>query len=139
MKNPRIQTKNPEIQAKNPKVWILTCESYLEKDCQKSIQESNKNPKLKNFSRRKSSQSIVTEGIPQESKNPKSIRKFSQILESAKPIAVCLHRPFPRIQPHPPPLHGGYEIPSMDGMEVPFLRLTNLNFYQQQKNKNYEQ
>ena len=139
MKNPRIQIKNPEIQTKNPKVWILTCEPYLQKNRQKSIQESNKNPKLKNFSRRKNPQSLVAEGISQESKNPKYLRKFSQILESAKSIAVCLHRSFPRIQPHPPPLHGGYEIPSMDGMEVPFLRLTNLNFYQQQKNKNYEQ
>ena len=135
MKNPRIQIKNPEIQTKNPKVWILTCKPYLQSNRQKSTQESNKNPKLENSRKRKSPQSLVTEGISQESKNPKYLRKFSQILESAKSIAICLHRPFPRIQPHPPPLHGGYEIPAMDGMEVPFSRLTNLNFYQQQKQK----
>jgi len=111
MKNPRIQIKNPEIQAKNPKVWILTCEPYLEEDCQKSIQESNKNPKFKNSSKRKNPQFLVAEGIAQESKNPKYCRKFSQFLESAKPIAVCLHRPFPRIQPHP--LH------YMEGMRYP--------------------
>ncbi len=131
MKNPRIQIKNPEIQAKNPKVWILTCKAYLQEDLQKSTQESNKNPKPKNFWKRKTSQSLTTEGIPQESKNPKSIRKFSQILESAEAISVCLHRSFPRIQPHPPPLHGGYKIPTMYGMEVAFSCLTNLNFYQQ--------
>jgi len=135
MKNLRIQIKNPEIQAKNPKIWILACEAFIGKDCQKSIQESNKNPKLKKVSREKNLQSLAAEGISQESKNPKYFQKFSQILESAKSIAVCLHRLFPRIQPHPPPLHGGYKIPSMDGMEVPFSRLTNLKFYQQQKQK----
>ena len=135
MKNSRIQIKKPGNQNKKSEFWFLSCEPYSQANRQKIIQEIAKKPNLKNWQGIKNLQSLVGQRVSQETKKPKSIRKFSQILESVRPISAYPHRSFPRIQPHPPPLHGGYKIPSMDGMEVTFLRLTNLNFYQQQTQK----
>lgn len=103
MKNLRIQIKNPKIRTKNPKVWIMTCEPYLQKDRQKSIQESAKNPKLKNGREEKSPQSPERQGFSQESKNPKLFNKNFHILECSNSLPAYLRWLFLRIVTAPPP------------------------------------
>ena len=133
MKNLRIQIKNPEIQAKNPKIWILTCEPYLKANCQKSVQESAKNPKLKNGREVKNLQSLERQGILQESKNPKLFNKNFQVLECANSLPAYLRWLFLRIVTAPPP----YTMESINTLQV-VMGVTDLSSPRILKNKNEE-
>ena len=107
MKNLRNWIKNPEIQLKKSKIQILSCKTYLRAGLQESSQESAKNPKLKNDGRIKTSQSLVGQGICQESRNPKSFQKNLPILESVNALLAYVGNSFFKNPTAPPPLHGG--------------------------------
>ena len=134
MKNLRIQIKNPEIQTKNPKVWILTCNAYSQANRQKSIQESAKNPKLKNGREIKNLQSLVRQGFSQESKNPKLLNKKFQVLECSDSLPAYLRWLFLRIVTAPPPYTmEGNNPPSIYGGDQ--LRLSPQISKQQMRNQ----
>ena len=133
MKNLRIQIKNPEIQTKNPKVWILTCNAYSQANRQKSIQESAKNPKLKNGREIKNLQSLVRQGFSQESKNPKLLNKKFQVLECSDSLPAYLRWLFLRIVTAPPP----YTMESVNTLQV-VMGVTDLSSPRILKNKNEE-
>jgi hypothetical protein len=114
MKNSRIQIRNPEIQTKNPKVWILTHDTYLQANRQKSIQESAKNPKLKNGRKEKNLQLLEGQRFSQESKNPKLFNKNFQVLERSNSLPAYLRWLFLRIVTAPPP----YTMESINTLQV---------------------
>ncbi|MBU6141051.1 MAG: hypothetical protein KGP29_05825 [Proteobacteria bacterium] len=114
MKNLRIQIKNSEIQTKNPKVWILTCQPYLQGNRQKSIQEFAKNPKLKNGRETKNLQNLEGQWFSQKSKNPKFFNENFQILERSNSLPAYLRWLFLRIVTAPPP----YTMESVNTLQV---------------------
>lgn len=123
MKNSRIQIKNPEIQFKNPNFWILTCETYLQKDGQESKLRIRKNPKSKNGRKIKSLQSLETQWFSQESKNPKLVNRNFHILECFNSLPAYLRWLFLRIVTAPPPY-------TMEGNNPPSIygELTSFGF-----------
>ncbi len=123
MKNPRNQIKKPRNQTKKSKFCFLSCNPYSQANCQETNQETAKKPKLKNWQQTKNPQSLVGQGILQETRKPKSFQKNSSILVSGKQLFYCARGLFSKKPTAPPPLHGGYEIPSMYGMEVSIFRL----------------
>ncbi len=123
MKNPRNQIKKPRNQTKKSEFWFLSCNPYSQANYQETNQETAKKPKLKNWQQTKNPQSLVGQGISQETRKPKSFQKNSSILVSGKQLFYCARGLFSKKPTAPPPLHGGYEIPSMDGMEVSIFRL----------------
>ncbi len=123
MKNSRNQIKKPRNQTKKSEFWFLSCNPYSQANSQETKQETAKKPKLKNWQQTKNPQSLVGQGISQETRKPKSFQKNSSILVSGKRLFYCARGLFSKKPTAPPPLHGGYEIPSMDGMEVSIFRL----------------
>lgn len=123
MKNSRNQIKKPRNQTKKSEFWFLSCNPYSQANSQETNQETAKKPKLKNWQQTKNPQSLVAEGISQETRKPKSFQKKSSILVSGKQLFYYARRLFSKKPTAPPPLHGGYKIPSMDGMEVLIFRL----------------
>ena len=71
MKISRIQIKK----IKNLKIQILSDGTYLQDNPQESVQESTKNPKLKNKRTIKSLQNLMWQGICQEFKILKYLKK----------------------------------------------------------------
>lgn len=99
MKNSRIQIK----EIKNLKIHILSGDTYLQVGRQESVQESAKNPELKNNRKIKSSSSLIWQGISQESKIFENLKKKIQVLECLSPLFTYLRWLFLRIVTPPPP------------------------------------
>jgi hypothetical protein len=107
MKNPRNQIKKPRNQTKKSEFWFLSCNPYSQANSQETNQETAKKPKLKNWQQTKNLQSLVGQGISQETRKPKSFQKNSSILVSGKQLFYCARRLFSKKPTAPPPLHGG--------------------------------
>ena len=107
MKNPRNQIKKPRNQTKKSEFWFLGRNPYSQANCQETNQETAKKPKLKNWHQTKNPQSLVGQGISQETRKPKSFQKNLSILMSGKRLFYCARRLFSKKPTAPPPLHGG--------------------------------
>ncbi len=107
MKNPRNQIKKPRNQTKKSEFWFLSCNPYSQGNSQETNQETAKKPELKNWHQTKTPQSLVGQGIPQETRKPKSFQKNLSILVSGKRLFYCARRLFSKKPTAPPPLHGG--------------------------------
>lgn len=99
MKISRIQIK----EIKNLKIQILTDKPYSQVGRQESVQESTKNPKLKNKRTKKSLHNLVWQGICQESKILKYFQKKFCVLESLNSLPAYLRWLFLKIVTAPPP------------------------------------
>lgn len=130
MKISRIQIK----EIKNLKIQILSDKPYLQLGCQESVQESTKNPKLKNKRTKKSLQNLVWQGICQESKILKYFQKKFYVLESPNSLPAYLRWLFLKIVTAPPPYTmEGNNPPSIYGGDQ--LRLSPQISKQQMRNQ----
>ena len=128
MKKTNKKFKFQSFRIKFSDFWKLTHQPYSCLRFRQVFGNYTKTSFLKNGKNPKSLSSI---DCRQVSKFSEKLQKKFQVFGGENSLCYWVHGKFPSFRIHPPPLHGGYEIPSMDGMEVPFLRLTNLNFYQQ--------
>ena len=133
MKNPRIQIKKPGNQNKKSGFWFLSCEPYSKANCQKIIQEITKKPNLKNWQGIKNLQSLVGQGVSQETRKPKFLQKNFQVLEYSNSLPAYLRWLFLRIVTAPPP----YTMESINTLQV-VMGVTDLSSPRILKNKNEE-
>lgn len=131
MKNSRNQIKKPRNQTKKSEFCFLSCNPYSQTNCQETTQETAKKPKLKNWQQTKNPQSLVAEGISQETRKPKSFQKNSSILMSGKQLFYYARGLFSKKPTAPPPLHGGYIYPPWMEWRFRFFSFQSLQFYQQ--------
>ena len=130
MKISRIQI----TKIKNLKIQILSDKPYLKLGRQESVQESTKNPKLKNKRTKKSLQNLVWQGICQESKILKYFQKKFYVLESLNSLPAYLRWLFLKIVTAPPPYTmEGNNPPSIYGGDQ--LRLSPQISKQQMRNQ----
>ncbi len=130
MKISRIQIRK----IKNLKIQILSDRTYLKADCQESVQESTKNPKLKNKRTIKSLQNLMWQGICQESKILKYFQKKFYVLERPNSLPAYLRWLFLKIVTAPPPYTmEGNNPPSIYGGDQ--LRLSPQISKQQMRNQ----
>jgi hypothetical protein len=130
MKISRIQIKK----IKNLKIQILSDRTYLQANRQESVQESTKNPKLKNKRTIKSLQNLMRQGICQESKILKYLQKKIYVLERLNSLPAYLRWLFLKIVTAPPPYTmEGNNPPSIYGGDQ--LRLSPQISKQQMRNQ----
>jgi hypothetical protein len=130
MKISRIQIKK----IKNLKIQILSDGTYLKANRQESVQESTKNPKLKNKRTIKSLQNLMWQGIYQESKILKYLQKKFYVLERPSSLPAYLRWLFLKIVTAPPPYTmEGNNPPSIYGGDQ--LRLSPQISKQQMRNQ----
>ena len=130
MKISRIQIKK----IKNLKIQILSDGTYSQANRQESVQESTKNPKLKNKRTIKSLQNLMWQGICQESKILKYLQKKIYVLERLNSLPAYLRWLFLKIVTAPPPYTmEGNNPPSIYGGDQ--LRLSPQISKQQMKNQ----
>ena len=133
MKNPRIQIRKPRNQNKKSEFWFLSCKPYSQANFQKTIQEIAKKPNLKNWKGIKNLQSLVGQGIIQETRKPKFLQKNFQVLEYSNSLPAYLRWLFLRIVTAPPP----YTMESINTLQV-VMGVTDLSSPRILKNKNEE-
>jgi len=130
MKISRIQIKK----IKNLKIQILSDRTYLQANRQESVQESSKNPKLKNKRTIKSLQNLMWQRICQESKILKYLQKKIYVLERLNSLPAYLRWLFLKIVTAPPPYTmEGNNPPSIYGGDQ--LRLSPQISKQQMRNQ----
>lgn len=88
---------------KNLKIQILSHGSYSQDNRQESIQESAKNPKLKNERKIKNLRSFMWQAICQESGSSKYFQKNFQVLDRSHSLPAYLRWLFLKIVTAPPP------------------------------------
>lgn len=125
--------KNSRIQIKKSEFWFLSCKPYSQDSRQKIIQEITKKPNLKNWKGIKNLQSLVGQGVAQETRKPKFLQKNFQVLEYSNSLPDYLRWLFLRIVTAPPP----YTMESINTLQV-VMGVTDLSSPRILKNKNEE-
>ncbi len=146
MRNPENRNRKPETQNSNSGFRVLAHEAYYHLHCQKPESEtqktgpkSEKHQKSGNYSRAKTLQSLERQGVSEKPRNPKRFWNFLRNPNSAKPLSTYLQQRNPETRYLPLHYMEGMRYPPWMEWRLPFLHLTNLNFYQQQNFKKHEQ
>lgn len=126
MKKTDKKFKFPSFRIKFSEFRKLTPRSYSHLSFRQVSENYPKTSFLKN------SKNLVSLGISdcrQVSKFSEFQQKNFQVFGGANFLCYWAQGKFPSFRIHPPPLHGGYKIPSMDGMEVSIFRLPDLQLF----------
>jgi len=132
MKKTDKKFKFPSFRIKFSDFRKLTPQSY---SCLSFRQVSENYPKTSFLKKGKNPKSLDRTDCRQVSKFSESVQKKFQVFGGANSLCYWAQSKFPSFRIHPPPLHGGYKIPSMDGMEVSIFRLPKFEHFSTTKFK----
>lgn len=126
MKKTGKKFKFPSFRIKFSEFRKLTPRSYSRLSFRQFSENYPKTSFLKNS---KNLCRLISKGLRQVSKFSEFQQKNFQVFGGANLLCNWVQSKFPSFRIHPPPLHGGYKIPSMYGMEVSIFRLPDLQLF----------
>lgn len=126
MKKTNKKFKFPSFRIKFSEFRKLTTRSYSRLSFRQFSENYPKTSFLKNS---KNPKILGVTDCRQVSKFSESVQKKFQVFGCANFLCYWVRGKFPSFRIHPPPLHGGYKIPFMYGMEVSIFRLPDLQLF----------
>ena len=132
MKKTDKKFKFPSFRIKFSDFWKLTPQPY---SCLSFRQVFGNYPKTSFLKNGKNPKSLGSIDCRQVSKFSEKLQKKFQVFGGENSLCYWVPGKFPSFRIHPPPLHGGYKIPSVYGMEVSIFRLPKFEHFSTTKFK----